>query len=387
MDFSQCDPTVRPLDLVVGGVVAPEDLVGRAAEQRRIQAALTTSEGIVLVGDRRMGKTSLLRRLVSVWRDVGHVVIDVTAQTTDPATFASRLETELASMTWFQSERKRWALNVEVTRLGVTLKRTGGSTNGDAASEDFFSAVANRVAPKQLIVVIDELAVLLAAMNGDGAGSEEFMNRLRSARQTHPNLQIVIAGSIGLHHVIPQTGGLINDLHQVVVGRLTDCEALELALGLLAERYQGNERRRFAEQIVVAAGAIPFYIHWLVQQCEIDADWTEDPRRRLERAMNDPSDPLDFDHYYERLAGYYPGKDVIAASLLDEYALSQQPLSVDEVRAKAESAGMDQIDRPELVRLIGALELDNYLERTPEGHNRFASDVLRAGWIAIRKLE
>ena len=101
MDFSLCQPVVKPLDLVVGGLVDPEELVGRTRELTEIQNGVTTALGVVLVGDRRMGKTSVLRKLEATWAEAGHDVIFVSAQTVNASTFAGRLMERLTPMTWF----------------------------------------------------------------------------------------------------------------------------------------------------------------------------------------------------------------------------------------------------------------------------------------------
>lgn len=52
---------VEPLTPVAGGVVDPADLVGRDRELSRLIQSVSDGGGYV-VGDRRMGKTSLLRK-------------------------------------------------------------------------------------------------------------------------------------------------------------------------------------------------------------------------------------------------------------------------------------------------------------------------------------
>ncbi len=51
---------LRPMSLVVGGIVPPANVVGRVREEQEILASLPHG-GASLVGDRRHGKTSLAR--------------------------------------------------------------------------------------------------------------------------------------------------------------------------------------------------------------------------------------------------------------------------------------------------------------------------------------
>ncbi|MDQ1742122.1 MAG: hypothetical protein QOE23_461, partial [Pseudonocardiales bacterium] len=62
-----------------GGVVDPADLVGRDRELARLQRSVTTG-GAKMLGDRRMGKTSLLRALSKSLDSAGHSVIRISAE-------------------------------------------------------------------------------------------------------------------------------------------------------------------------------------------------------------------------------------------------------------------------------------------------------------------
>lgn len=388
MDFRGCSPRIRPLDVVVGGVVAPDALVGRARELQLAQSAVVTANGAVLVGDRRMGKTSLLRKLELEWRQAGHTVIFVSAQTTSPDTLADRLHEQIAPTSWFKQERRRWALHIKVGAKGITLERTGGRRgDGEAEHVDLLAWAAEKVAPNRLIVMIDELTVLLTAMGAVDDDASEFLNHLRRVRQEHDNLSIVLAGSIGLHHVVPAGSGLVNDLHRIVIGPLDPCDALELALGLFAGPHGASVDRTSAEEITRAASAIPYYVHWLVQQIELDGNTWMPPDERLHNAMNDPLDPLDFRHYRDRLTDYYGEWAELAERMLDHFALDSVT-SVDDVMR---ALGADDLDprptRADTVRLLELLENDNYLARLPDGGNEFTSDLLAAAWRVVQRLD
>ncbi len=383
--FDGCDVTVRPFDLVVGGIVEPGDLVGRERELVLVQQGVTTAFGVVLVGDRRMGKTSLLRALEQQWQQAGHTVVFVSAQTRDPQVLGDRLRERLAPTTWFTRERKRWSLNVRVGAKGITLERRGGA--GEQPDDvDLLAWAAEQSAPNRLIVMIDELTILLKSMcaNPDDAG--EFLHHLRRARQEHSNLTIVLAGSIGLHHVIPPGSGAVNDLQRVMVGAVSPCAALELAVGLLAGVGIDSADRGAAEHIARAAAGIPFYIHWLVQQVSLDHDVRRPPLDRLRAAAADPLDPLDFRHYRDRLPEYYGAEAPLAERMLDHVAM-EGIVGVDSLlHLLAADSFTRRPTRGEVILLLEGLERDNYLLRTDEGENRFASDVLALAWRTIQRL-
>ena len=385
MDFSLCQPVVKPLDLVVGGLVDPEELVGRTRELTEIQNGVTTALGVVLVGDRRMGKTSVLRKLEATWAEAGHDVIFVSAQTVNASTFAGRLMERLTPMTWFARERKRWTLDIDVSYKGLRLRRTGGKA--PEPEIDLLAWAAERAAPKTLIVMIDEVPVLLGAMSPTKAEAEEFMNSLRAARQEHTNLIVVLAGSIGLHHVLPPGSGHVNDLQTQALGPLDPCSALGLALGLLERLEADCHRREFAEAVVTATDAIPYYIQWSIQQTSLDQDWRRDPLDRLRAAMADPLDPLDFRHYIARIPGYYGPQAAIVYRMLDAYATSDG-LTIAELDERLRrDAGGGVPRRQDLVELVFRLQRDHYLVPSPHSKDRFASRLLATAWRIMRRLD
>jgi AAA+ ATPase superfamily predicted ATPase len=79
---------VRAMITNPGGVVDAADLIGRARELHRLLASVDTG-GAKLLGDRRMGKTSLLRALSTSLDEVGHTVIRLSGESSDPEKFGS----------------------------------------------------------------------------------------------------------------------------------------------------------------------------------------------------------------------------------------------------------------------------------------------------------
>ncbi|MBJ7386072.1 MAG: ATP-binding protein, partial [Mycolicibacterium sp.] len=85
------------MSLVVGGIVPPEDVVGRVREAGEVLASLPAA-GAVLVGDRRHGKTSLSRLVQRLAADRGAVVVAVSAERASYADFVAALTSELARL-------------------------------------------------------------------------------------------------------------------------------------------------------------------------------------------------------------------------------------------------------------------------------------------------
>jgi hypothetical protein len=385
--WSEChEQPIVPMSVTVGGVIAPDHLVGRQTELEQIHNAIIAANGAVLVGDRRMGKTSILRTVEKVLTEAGHRIISVSAETLEPATFASRLDDKLRPATWLTRERQRWDLGIEVTRFGVKIRRT--TEQGDTQEEDLFAWAANKAAPGRLIVIIDELTVLLGGMTDSPGDAAEFMHSLRRARQEHSNLTLILAGSIGLHHVVPQGHGTTNDLTGIVVDRLGECDAYHLARCLIAgNEIVTDDEQALAWELTRVTDAIPYYIQFLVQQmphgrqigpAEVDP--------LLQAVIDNTLDPLDFGHYLSRLEIYYEADAELAKRCLDHYATGG-PLGIDDVMRRIASDDIElRPSRGDLVEMVKRFERDHYLRRLPNNTNEFASSVLRRGWRSVRRL-
>jgi hypothetical protein len=376
---------IVPMVAIAGGVVGPDELIGRAQETVEVVRA-AYGPGAMLLGDRRMGKTSLLRKLEQVLVDEGFVVVSLSAETTKPETFADRLSDALRQHTRFKRELAKWTVSVDVTVRGVNLKRTG--KKGSANNDDLFVWAAKHTFPDRLVVLIDEITVLVGALGSSPGEAAEFLHSLRRARQETPNLAMVFAGSIGLHHVVPDAS-TVNDLEKVLIGALEPCDAFFLAQCLLeGNQIDTDDSEEVASALVDATTAIPYFLHHLANSAQKDsAPLTPDRVLGLvDEALRDPLDPWDLRHYRDRLRSYYGDDAELAGACLDQYALADQ-LSIDELLSRLGTVHFDKRPtRDDLVVLVGKLEADHYLQKLPNSSDRFAVPIIQQAWIALRRL-
>lgn len=349
----------------------------------------TAGVGSLVSGDRRMGKTSLLRKAEHVLA-AEHVVFRLSAETDDVELFAHRLQEILRRHSRLADEVARWDLTVDVSWRGVRLQReAGGAAPTSEDTDDLFQWAASRAAPSRLIVILDEIAVLASAIGRQRPGGAlEFLRSLRRARQEVDNLAIVLAGSIGLHHAVPDSAP-INDLQKVRVGPLQHDDAVYLARCLIrGEDLRVDDELAVAQAMAAASDAVPYYIHHLANAArrrEGPLDGRAVFQLRSE-ALADPDDPWNMRHYRDRLPEYYGDQHELAALMLDAYAIADEPLDVGGVLGHIASVESERRpSRSELVSLVEKLEADHYLRR---GNNAdtFAQGIVRDAWRAIRRL-
>ena len=252
---------LRPMSLVVGGVVPPDDVVGRLREAEEVLATLPAT-GAVLVGDRRHGKTSLSRLVQRSAAAEGAIVVAVSAERETYEEFVAALASELARLdpAWAQ-ELARCG---DADRGPVKLERAGHAA---AALDELLHRAIDRAGGRLVVLFIDEVTILARNLERRRRGTgDSFLHLLRRFRQDNPGrIATVLSGSIGFHHVSADAPSTVNDIPKVAVGPIRLDHATYLAeCLLLGSGTPTSDRHAVAAAIAAAAENIPYYIQHLV---------------------------------------------------------------------------------------------------------------------------
>jgi len=376
------------MSLVVGGVVPPEDVVGRLREAEQVLQTLPNT-GAVLVGDRRHGKTSLSRLVQRSAAAQGVTVVAVSAERETYAEFVAALASELARLdpAW-AGELNKWRLTL--TAGPVKLERAGHVA---AALDELLQRALDRSRGRLLALFIDEVTILARNLERQHPGSgDSFLHLLRRFRQENPGrIATVLSGSIGFHHVSADAPSTVNDIPKIAVGPIRSDHATYLAeCLLLGSGTLTTDRHAVAQAIAGAAEGVPYYIQHLVAAARnhwhTESEIPDPPliAHLVTDAVENPYDPWDLRHYRDRLTQYYGEDAPTIAKLLDIYAYSDQPLSVEAVMMRVNSEGIPIADHAELVAFIERLVLDHYLVRAADT-DRFYSPLIQRAWRAMRR--
>lgn len=376
------------MSLVVGGIVQPENVVGRVRDVADVMDSLNGS-GAVLVGDRRHGKTSLSRVVQRDAKLAGAVVVAASAERETYGEFVAALATELGHL------EPRWAQEMAKLRVTLTAGPLQVERDARAASEldELLDRVVARADGRQVVLFVDEVTILARNLerHDRGAGAS-FLHVLRRFRQKHGTaVATVLSGSIGFHHVSPDAPSTVNDIRKIAVGPIRSDHAAYLAeCLLLGERVPVEGRRAVAEAIADGAENIPYYIQHLVASALRSWRDGRTPLRPeaisqlVDDALENPVDPWDLKHYRNRLSDYYGDDADNVGKLLDIYAHADRPLTIHDTFMRLQSEGSSINDRTELVALVERLELDHYLVRTGDA-DRFASPLVQRAWRMMRR--
>lgn len=382
-----------------GGNIAPSDVIGR---DELIALLWSTLDGqsVVLSSERRTGKTCIFKKMISnpppgvlpIYRDLESVhsvaeFMDTTVQDLDR--YLDLIERAKAKGRQFTNTFKGW-------QFGNLVKLP---ENNVLTLKTLLMQLVQKVVQKQkqkLVLFWDELPMMLDNIRKkqNEQISMELLDLFRAIRQQCPQIRMVFAGSIGIHHVLSAlkdkgySNDATNDMAKHEVPALTEAYSRDLASKLLdGEKIQTTNRNSIAGEIAEASCHIPYYTHHIVtkmkQQNKVICPGMA--KAIVQDCINDLHDPLHLSHYEQRLKTYYdePASQEMALAILDVLASEVGPLKHEEIFRLVQAK--IKIDDKELFRkIIQLLELDHYTAKAADQAVGFRLALLQKWWQAKR---
>ncbi len=395
-----------------GGELALDEVVGRDRLIHRLWETLER-QSVVLIAERRMGKTSVIKKMVAECPDERVALYRDVEGLGTPHAFAERvyhdLETHLDRVHRTAGRARELLRQLAGTEIKGIIKLPPAvaphwKTLIERVVEDLVEHCG-----RSTVVFWDELPLMLQKIRRT-SGSEtamEILDLLRSLRQTHSDLRMVFSGSIGMHHVttsLREAGHInaaVNDMRVVEVPPLEDNDARQLCLQLLeGEGLACEDSDATARTIASSVDNIPFYIHHVVSMLrDRGGPVTEQTARDVvDQALVDPMDGWHLDHYRARLTDYY-GEDrlPLVLSLLDEIARTDDAITKRDLRSRlgsthspADEPSVHRVllEKPdELDRILRLFERDHYVRRdATTGAYRFRFGLIKRWWRLSRDL-
>lgn len=386
-----------------GRWVSGEDFFDRERELEVLKTRVREHNHVLLTGQRRMGKTSILRELGSRLESEGWIFLFADVE---GATCAEDAIAEIARAAHsVRSIASRFAgtmqrvlkENVEqISALDFKVKIRAGLDAGSwrRHGEQLLRDCA--VQEKPVLLVIDELPIFLKHMlNRDGeiGRVDEFLSWLRGVLQAlnEETLTLIVSGSIGLGPLVRRLG---------IPDRINHLFPLRLEPWNREESVACFERLARSHGLPIAAGVaeavyealgigIPHHVQSFFARLRDFSTMhggkrvmADDVAHVYRTALLGPWGQPDLVHYETRL------KEALDD---DSYALAMQVLAeaatqggfTDGARRRLEKMYSAIADAPS-GRIADTLEVlthDGYLESSDEGY-RFPSRLLRDWWLA-----
>lgn len=377
----------------IGPPVEGEDFFGREKEIRKANKLLDSKHSLLLSAPRRIGKSSLAKRLIKEKLQQGWkcVYIDLEETTTEDGFLRLVIEAFKTNGVWKQLTEgmSRGLVSVldrieKVTVGGVVDFNLGKREE----QEDLYKNLKELIRhDEDTFIVVDELTLFLGLLNKSENGAEKvafILNWLRSLRQvSQTNVRWLFCGSVGLRNFTAamNLGYTINDLMEFELGELTREEAVGLLSGLCR-----SENVKMSDELINYTldklhWNIPYFIQIMFSKLTEEYEDTV-KEESIDIAYNKLCSENYLSTWSERLSEY--GEyEVPARQILK--SLSTQPTGLErEAMLNILMTGQDvsKIEEVDYIlsRVMEMLENDGYILK--DGSIRaFRSPLLRDYWF------
>lgn len=366
-----------------GGSLGVEEIIGRDDEIKRYWGILER-QGLVLSGERRIGKTHIVKKMDALGRD-GFVTVYQELEAVHSLSelvralhraVRERLDGLGKLKTSFLEAWDKW---MPRQMKGIELpdiERNWKELLRSAISETLESLAPN----ERLVLIWDEFPLMINNIKArQGADSAiQLLDLLRHLRQTNPErLRFLFTGSIGLHLVLQSlreagnTNAPMNDMFEETVPPMSTPDAFDLITRLLQDiDPKANQTDRFVpieQKMFETVGGFPFYLHHLADRLsQLDRrPEVSDIDEVVEQLVLAPKDPGHFYWNVERIQVYYPKrKAAIALAILDAIASARKgkPMRLPEI-AKAIATHPEEPTIEDVREVSRLLCQDQCLER------------------------
>lgn len=378
-----------------GGQLAPSEVIGRDGLIARLWRILDR-QSLVLSAERRMGKTSIIKKMIAeAPGDKLPVYHDLEGLRT-PLEFARAVfddvDEHLSRMQRTAARVHEFARHLGGAEIGGLFKLPDKieahhwKTLLTKTIEDLIEHQTRTV-----ILFWDEMPMMLDNIKQDGGekAAMEVLDTLRALRQMHAALRMVFTGSIGLHNVITSlkragyANAPINDMYIEDVPPLSPADARELARCLLqGEGIAAKDLTATSQAIAEAVDGIAHYVHHVADQMRTRGGEAtpETAREIVDECLTDPLDRWHMRHYRERMDTYYTDDELpFALNLLDVLAAAKEPLAFADLFNLLKSRQVTE-DVEAVRAVLTLLQRDHYVTQQKDGRYSFRFPLIRRWW-------
>jgi len=405
------------MDNIAGSPVEGDNFYGRKAVVAYMKETLANDD-ILLLGPRRIGKTSVARAVMAGVRIDHWRAIEINvAACVDECAFLDKLNSALKPELSSFSGKTIDAIGGALSRIAGRIKSVNipvpgagpvGLELNDADTEDWTKVGSDVLtlmaqADERWMIYVDELPILLFNIirNDSQTGVQRvrrFLDWFRNDVRALPNsskVRWLISGSVGLDTLVQEYGmaDTINSLNHQSLNAFDDNEAIAMLL-ILAQRYHIGITEAHAKIIVSAVQwPQPYYLQTIFHHLRalVVANAGTSVDRLIEQAVDkliQPGSDNDFHHWERRLSQQLSRADADhAQAMLSLAAREQFGASPEKLLAAVEERMSNALPgeaRRTFVRLRDILQRDAYWwpdESLGSKRYRFRLEPLRRWWL------
>lgn len=391
----------------LGSPASGDNFRGRKQELQDLWR-LIEGDHLTLPGARRLGKTSILQRLVdqSAHNGVYARWIDISA-IQSPRDFMALLdqqfpETGIAAFLKTQTTKATvWLTRIKKVELQAPEALGGGGVGIDmqAADAPDWTATAqtlqHRLHTQPLLILLDEFPVMLQSLLAqDRTQAERLLKVLRIWRQTG-HWRFVFTGSIGLATLLEQHGLAVhmNDCFEYRLSPFNPQDALDMWQHFSTARGWASPEDIALYALERVGWASPYYLNLLLDEtlraADIRAEETAPAERMLQKSDVDTAyenllaTRSRFHHWEKRLRDALQEPELgVCLSLLDHLVKKDDGLTLAQLSQRLSKKIPDADQRKlMLANLLSRLSDEGYLSPPDaKGKVQFLSFLLRDWW-------
>jgi AAA+ ATPase superfamily predicted ATPase len=377
--------------IIAGQAVRGDNFWKRPHLMDDIIEIIEKSGHILLVAPRRVGKTSLMYRVLDTMGEEYIVIYINTEAEHNVDAFWQKLFRELMDDDFINTLANK-AHNFLNTLRSMRLNEIGtkGIKFGESAPKDykeaFLSLLKSIDTDKKLIIMLDEFSQTIENIiqHESKEKAEQLLQEHREIRQNHKvsdKTVFIYAGSIGLEGVVANINASkhINDLTSISVPPLEPKDAKNFAMHLCATNGMDIIESDVLYMLELIEWYIPFYIQLIAQ--EIKRLYRRNPtinKAVIDTAIkNALANKKDFIHWVERLntlskKGRAYAKEILSLISKQDSATSSELSNLAQKHELGES---------EAKKIISALVYDGYINNSTDARTyRFNSPLLKKWW-------
>ena len=398
-----------------GNWVEGEKFWGRETEVNLLITKIKDGANLLLIAQRRMGKTSLMHEVARRLNKEGHftcLLLDLQSATSaEDAVVKLSLSIKPHDNLWNKAKVVFGNVlggieKINLGELGVHLRAGLTSGDWDVKGDQLFEILA--ASEKPVLLLLDEVPILVnRLLKGDDftitperrKKADAFLSWLRAncQKDRKGRVQIIISGSIGLEPILRQ-GQLSATINHLTPFDLKpwDTETAIECLKALAREYKIKLGDGAPEEAVKLLGCcIPHHVQMYftrIQETQarqkLKQVSIENVKQIYHDGMLSVAGHAELTHYEERLKLVLGQRDfTVALEFLTEAAVSKMltPVALEQLRkcdeARLQSQGITQDPVEAQKHILWVLEHDGYLRKDPQGYC-FVSLLLRDWWEA-----
>ena len=375
----------------IGPPVEGEDFYGRKKELGIANRLLDSGHSLLLSAPRRIGKSSLAKRLIEDKKAQGWkcVYIDLEQTTTEDGFLNLIIEHFEKNHVWKQiTDGMIQGAKAILERINkITIGPVGFDLSSAEKKENLYKSLNDLIRhDEDTFIVVDELTLFLGVLLNSDSGEDKvsfILNWLRSLRQVSgTKVRWLFCGSVGLKNF---TASLnlsysINDLTDFRLDELTPDEARGLMNGLC----QGEEMEMDEQTVSYALDKlhwnIPYFIQILFSKLRDNYDGAVS-REDIDVAYGQLCSESYLNTWSERLSEYReferPARLILNGLAARKSGLKRDTL-LNILMTGQDPAKVGEMDLA-LSKVLEMLENDGYLLRK-ESVRAFRSPLLRDYW-------